>query len=168
MPATSVYSAEDQWSAVLDRGGLVDFFGSRLTVPVQRRFGDVASVQRYCSAVLGLEPVRTAYPRAGAVAVRERAGQSRAHYEVATATIAIPLRETWAGRETVVLHELTHHLLCTAEGGQGLDRTRRQWHGIAFRDALCRLAETVLGPPAALLLRAGYEEAGLRTVPASA
>ncbi|HAN71376.1 MAG TPA: TIGR04338 family metallohydrolase, partial [Actinobacteria bacterium] len=41
MPANAVYAAEDQWSAVLDRGGVVDFFGSRIDVPMQRRFGDV-------------------------------------------------------------------------------------------------------------------------------
>ena len=37
MTAPALYAAEDQWSAVLDRGGVVDFFGSRLDVPLQRR-----------------------------------------------------------------------------------------------------------------------------------
>jgi putative metallohydrolase (TIGR04338 family) len=55
---SAVYSAEDQWSAVLDRGGVVDFFGSRIDVPQQRRFGDLASVRRYVDAVLALPSVQ--------------------------------------------------------------------------------------------------------------
>ena len=35
----AVYAAEDQWSAALNRGGVIDFFGSRLQLPVQTRFG---------------------------------------------------------------------------------------------------------------------------------
>ena len=171
MPASLVYAAEDQWAAVLDRGGVVDFFGSRLDVAPQRRFGDLAAVRTYVSWVLERPPVLAEYPDAGPVVVRERGGQSRAHYEIAaahsgaaTATIAIPMRDAWAARESVVLHEIAHHLACSravvGPGGPG----RRQWHGIEFRRTMCRLAEVVLGEPASLLLRAGYEEAGLRTV----
>ncbi|MDO8309779.1 MAG: TIGR04338 family metallohydrolase [Actinomycetota bacterium] len=170
MPASVVYAAEDQWAAVLDRGGVVDFFGSRLDVPPQRRFGDLAAVQTYVSWVLQRPAVLAEYPEAGPVVVRERAGQSKAHYEAALASIAIPMRTAWAARESVVLHEVAHHLACSvpergsAPGSKPGPPSRRQWHGIEFRRAMCRLAEVVLGEPAALLLRAGYEEAGLRTV----
>ena len=37
---------------------------------------------------------------------------------------------------------------------------------ISYLTAMCALVDVVLGPEAALLLRSGYEEAGLRTVPA--
>ena len=67
MPASAVYAAEDQWSAVLDRGGTVDFFGSRLDAPMQRRFADVASVQAYVDALLARPGVRSAYPSTGPV-----------------------------------------------------------------------------------------------------
>ena len=163
MPASAVYAAEDQWSAVLDRGGTVDFFGSRIEVPTQRRFGDVASVQRYVGAVLALPAVRQAYPQAGPVHVRERAGQGRAHYEAGTRTIAIPLQTTWAARESVVLHEMAHHLACSV-GGATAAGVRREWHGVAFRRAMCTVVRSVLGVEAELMLRAGYEESGLRTV----
>jgi putative metallohydrolase (TIGR04338 family) len=160
MPPSAVYAAEDQWSAVLDRGGQVDFFGSRLDVPMQRRFADVGSVQGYVDHVLALPAVRRAFPDAGPVVVRERAGQGRAHYEPATCTIAIPLRSLWAGRESVVLHELAHHVALAA--GVPADPRGRRWHGAEFREAMCTLVAEVLGEPSALLLRAGYDAAGVR------
>lgn len=158
MPASLVYAAEDQWAAALDRGGAIDFFGSRLDLPLQRRFGDLAAVQAYCARALTLPGVRRAYPDAGAVRVRARAGASRAHYEADTATIALPLSAGWAARESVVLHELAHHLAPPEPGDV---------HGVAFRSAMCRLVEEVLGAPAALVLRAAYEGAGLRTTEAA-
>lgn len=159
MSATAVYAAEDQWSAVLDRGGVVDFFGSTVDVPQQRRFADLPSVQAYCAGVLARPAVRSAHPAAGPVHVRERAGQARAHYEPAAATIAIPLRELWAGREAVVLHELAHHLVCSsAAPGSG----RVSWHGREFCAAMDLLVREMLGDAAALLLRAGYDAAGVR------
>ena len=156
-----MYAAEDQWSSVLDRGGSVDFFGSRLDVTAQRRFGDIDSIRRYVEAVLALPAIASRYPRVGAVVVRERAGQSRAHYEAHTSTIAIPMKSTWAARESVILHEVAHHLVGSTKQSTS---TRHQWHGVSFRQAMCLLAQVVLGAEAALLLRAGYEEAGLRTV----
>ena len=92
--------------------------------------------------------------------MRERSGQRRAHYEPATATIAIPIRDLWAGREAVVLHELAHHLACSA--GVPASASGRRWHGAEFRAAMCDLVTEVLGAQAALLLRAGYDAAGVR------
>jgi putative metallohydrolase (TIGR04338 family) len=160
MPPSALYAAEDQWSAVLDRGGHVDFFGSRLDVPVQRRFGDVGSVQAYVDRVLELPLVRSGYPQAGPVHVRDRVGQRRAHYEPASSTIAVPMRELWAGRESVVLHELAHHLACST--GVPAAPAGRRWHGSEFQTAMCALVAEMLGEPAALLLRAGYDAAGVR------
>lgn len=151
---SQVYAVEDAWSSVLDRGGTVDFFGSQLHVPVQRRFGDLPAMQAYADhclahSGLGLPPVR----------VRPRQGHHRAHYEAAAdgiGVIAIPLQARWACRESVLLHELAHHLVA-------FDPQSRcaAWHGRSFRQALCRLAELALGPEAALLLRTGYQGAGL-------
>lgn len=158
MPASLVYAAEDQWAALLDRGGAVDFFGSRLDLPMQRRFGDLAAVRAYCDHVLALPGVRRAYPDAGPIRVRGRAGAARAHYEASTATIALPVDATWAARESVVLHELAHHLAPPSPGDV---------HGVVFRAAMCLVVEEALGSPAALVLRAGYEGAGLRTTGAA-
>jgi putative metallohydrolase (TIGR04338 family) len=151
---SAVYAAEDQWSAVLDRGGLVDFFGSRIDVPAQRRFGDLAGVRRYVVGVLALPSVVERFPGVTPVAVRERAGQTKAHYEPDTGTIAVPLKAAWAAREAVILHELSHHLMAV-EGLVVMD-----WHGPEYRRTMIDLVAAVLGDSAALLLRAGYAEAG--------
>lgn len=151
-----MYAAEDQWSALLDRGGVVDFFGSRLDVPEQMRFADLDSVRRYVERVLGLEAVRRSFPDVPPVSVRARAGQAKAHYEPGPAVIALPMEARWAGREAVVLHELAHHLSI----GEGLTPGADDWHGPIYRQVMCRLVADVLGEPASLLLRAGYEECG--------
>ena len=160
MPPSAVYAAEDQWSALLDRGGTVDFFGSRMDVPTQRRFADIVTVQAYVDAALAVPSVKAAYPSVGPARVRERSGQRRAHYEPTTGTIAIPVRTLWAGRESVVLHELAHHLACGA--GVPSDHTGRRWHGREFQSAMDVLVLATLGEAAALLLRAGYDAAGVR------
>ncbi len=157
-----MYAAEDQWSAVLDRGGTVDFFGSRFDVPVQRRFGDIESIRGYVETVMATSHVIERYPQAGPLTVRERAGQARAHYEPGSATIAIPLRSLWAARESVILHEVAHHL--TSSSAPTAAAARRDWHGTRFRGVLCGLTAAVLGEQAALLLRGSYEGAGLTVV----
>ena len=159
MPASAVYSAEDQWSAVLDRGGVVDFFGSRLDVPMQLRFADVDSVQAYVDRVLARDRVVEAYPRAGSVTVRPSRSRVRASYRPDAKAIDLP-GELWAGREAVVLHELAHHLVCST--GQAPASAARRWHGVEFLDAMDVLVLEMLGESAALLLRAGYDSAGVR------
>lgn len=140
---SSVYAAEDQWSAVLDRGGPIDFFGSHLVLPVQLRFGDLAAMQSYVDARCAAEPSR------GSVRVRPRRGQASAHY--ADGVIAIPMESGWACRESVLLHELAHHV---ARGSQPP-------HGTAFRQAMLELVLEAQGPESALVLRTSYESNGV-------
>ena len=147
---SAVYAAEAQWSAMLDRGGVVDFFGSTLQVPIQRRFADIASVQRYVDRVLALPGIRER--AGGAVRVRERKGVTSAHYECASATMAIPISAQWSGREAVILHELGHHL--------HRDETAPA-HGVEYRRSMLRLVTVVHGDESALLLRTAYHGVGL-------
>ena len=165
-PPVRVYAVEDQWASLLERGGPVDFYGSALDVPAERKFADVASIQRYVDSVLSLDSIASQFPAATAVVVRARKGQTRAHYEPEPVpTIAVPLQERWAGRESVILHELAHHLACSAEPPRQDDPEK--WHGARYRSTMCTLVQIVLGDAACLLLRTGYEEAGLSTVLAS-
>jgi len=157
--ASAVYAAEDQWSGILDRGGVVDFFGSRFDVPLQRRFGDIATVQAYVDHVLGQPAVRSAYPAAGAITVVPTRSRSRAVYRPESQSIALPT-QLWAGRESVVLHEVSHHLACSC--GIAPARTSGRWHGAEFRGAMDVVVTCMLGEAAALLLRAGYDAAGVR------
>lgn len=156
-PVASVYQVEDQWAAALSRGGRVDFFGSSLTIPMERRFGDLESVRRYVDGVLALPSLVSAFPDLLPIHVRERRGQTKAHYEVDGNVIAVPLIQTWALRESVILHEIAHHLASSVN-------PPGDWHGASFRSAMCSLVGIVLGDEAALLLRSGYEGAGLPTV----
>jgi putative metallohydrolase (TIGR04338 family) len=99
--ASAVYGAEHQWSAVLDRGGIVNFHGSHIFVPVQKRFADIPSVQKYVDAVLTLDSIRERYPTAGSVRVRERRGQGKAHYEPSTAGDSDGGQSFWAGEHGI-------------------------------------------------------------------
>src|SRR5207253_2809467 len=83
----------------------VQLHGSTITLPIERRFASVESVQDYVDRVLSLNWVRATWPESStAVRVRRRAGQKAAHYEPDTATIAVPPGrpgQGWAMRELV-------------------------------------------------------------------
>lgn len=153
---SKVYAAEGQVRQILGTGGVIDFFGSTLDVPAERKFGDVDSIAPYLHKVLAYAPVAR-LPRAQApVTVRERRGASEAHYEYDAATIAIPpyRRDGWALRESVVLHELAHHLC-----GPGMG------HGPAFTAMLAHLFDHVIGPVAKHLLLVAYDQHGVEVGP---
>ncbi|MGY2116663.1 TIGR04338 family metallohydrolase [Nocardia gipuzkoensis] len=149
-----VYTAEALVWNMFDQadqmpGRQVEIFGSRLTLPVERRVVSLASMQTYVDTVLALEVVRSRYDRAQVpVTVRARRGHSRAHYETATATIAMPLHNRSMLRESVLLHELAHHLQPLGSPG----------HGRQFCVILCHLIELAIGAEAAWLLRATLAE----------
>lgn len=140
----AVYQAEDQWSAVIDRGGTVDFFGSSISAPIQLRFGRLEEVRTYVADVCSNLDVPTP-------TLRHRKGGTRAHY--ADGVIAIPSHEPWAMREAVVLHEITHHICVT--------RDDNVLHDDRFASLMLDLVRDRLGPEAELLLRAGYSGAGV-------
>lgn len=153
-----LYAVEDLVARILDRAAehpVVEVAGSHLTLPVERRFGDIAAVQRYVDAVLALGWVRDRWPRAALpVIVRERRGAARAHYQWAGSVLAVPTPENggrWALREMVVLHELAHHLGPADEPG----------HGPAFAGRMLGLVEEIIGPEVALLLRVTFSDAGV-------
>ncbi len=155
-----VYAAETFVRTLFDRAaergsGDVDFFGTRLTLPPEARFGEVAAVQRYVDDVLALPGVRERWPDAAGLTVRARRGATAAHYEKldGAGIIAVPDRRggDWALRELVVLHEIAHHL-CVA----------RPPHGPDFVATLCVLAEIAMGPELGYVLRVVYANEGVR------
>lgn len=156
---SKVYAAEQFVRTLFDRAAergtrTVDFFGTQLTLPPEARFASMDSVRRYVDDVLGLPSVRSRWPTAEPLTVRGRRGVTAAHYEFdgSLATIAVPdRRTTWALRELVVLHEIAHHL-CRVEPAHGPD----------FVAAFCELAETVMGPEVAHVLRVTYAKEGVR------
>jgi putative metallohydrolase (TIGR04338 family) len=154
-----VYAAEEFVRTLFDRAGehgnrAVDFFGTQLTLPPEARFGSTDAVQRYVDDVLHLPVVRRRWAPAVRLTVRSRRGVTAAHYERDDdgAHIAVPdQRSTWALRELVVLHEVAHHL-----------STADPPHGPEFVATFCELAEAVMGPEVAHVLRVVYAKEGVR------
>lgn len=147
-----VYAAEDAWAMRLDaaRQGATcaQVAGSSVVLPAEVRFGDLAAAQAYATHHLRSWDVPP-------VLLRRRRGLTKAHWEP-PGTIALPLPERgtpWALRESVLLHELAHHLGCHLDGGAD--------HGPSFRTRMLELVTSVLGPEAALALRVDYAEAGV-------
>ena len=155
---SKVYEAEALVRRIFDRSHdypIVEVAGSRLTLPPERKFGTLDSVQTYVDRVLALNWVLERWPRAGpTVTVRARAGQARAHYERIPPTIAVPLHHggsAWALRELVVLHEISHHLAADDEPD----------HGSAFTGRMVELVDGVIGAEAAFLLRVTLMDVGV-------
>ncbi|GAB2649065.1 TIGR04338 family metallohydrolase [Nocardia goodfellowii] len=156
-----VYDAEQLVRGVFDRADeygsrTVDLYGSQITLPIERRFASVDSVQAYADKVLALNWVRAQWDRASVpVRVRSRAGATAAHYEAADAVLAVPLHTggtAWALRELVLLHEIAHHLGAASEAA----------HGPEFCSRYLELVDGIIGPEAALLLRATLLNCGVR------
>lgn len=130
-----VYAAESayvQWLEPADT--LID----------EHRFDSVRDIQSYVDETLlqvgCVDPCR----------VRPGKGNEMAMYHSREKAIVIP-ESAWALRESVVLHELAHHLVGASRG-----------HGLAFRSAHVNLVETVLGHEASKLLQYEYFQRGLK------
>jgi putative metallohydrolase (TIGR04338 family) len=156
---SKVYAAEEFVRTLFDRAQsrgerTLEFFGAAITLPPEARFASVESVRRYVDEVLGHPAVAQRWPDAEPLTVRSRRGYTAAHYErgAGRAAIAVPDRHTtWALRELVVLHEIAHHL-CPCQPA----------HGPEFTATLCDLADAVMGPEVAHVLRVVYMKEGVR------
>ncbi|MCW2670814.1 MAG: hypothetical protein JWO27_2711 [Frankiales bacterium] len=147
---SKVYAAEDAWALRLDaarRGApraLVA--GSSVLLPTEVLFGTLEAAQTYADGHLSGVP---------AVRLRARRGQGKAHWE-APGVIALPVPEhgrPWALRESVLLHELAHHV--------DFHRHDTADHGPTYRACMLELVGQALGPEATLALRVAYGEVGL-------
>jgi putative metallohydrolase (TIGR04338 family) len=149
-----VYRAEDAWAARLDaarRGAaLATVGGSRLLLPAERRFGSLDAAAGYARRVLALPEVTAVVGAAPPPELRTRRGVRAAHWEP-PGVVALPVPvhgEPWALRETVLLHELAHHV------GETTGRTCG--HRAPFPAVVVLLAQAVLGEEAAFALRVEY------------
>jgi putative metallohydrolase (TIGR04338 family) len=146
------YDAEHALTFVLDNGGTYEFFGSKLTLPIEARFGRIEDIDRYLARVYDHLDLPGTPPK-----VVEKRGQRSAHYSGWTREIHIPTLTGWAMRETVVLHELAHHL--TPED------TVNAGHGDRFCSCLVWLITRCIAPEAGLILSAEYGERGVHVTP---
>lgn len=151
-----VYRAEDSWAARLDaarRGAaLARVAGSSLLLPAELRFGTLAAASTYAEHVLGLPGVSDVAGGLGVPELRPRRGQRSAHWE-RPGVIALPVPrhgEPWALRESVLLHELAHHI------GESTGSTTG--HRAPFPAMVLLLVRAALGEEAAFALRVAYGE----------
>jgi putative metallohydrolase (TIGR04338 family) len=151
-----VYRAEDAWAARLDAArqgaGLATVGGSRLVLPPERRFGTLATASEHAARVLALPAVLDLFGPVPPPELRVRRGLRAAHWE-APGVIALPVPvhgEPWGLRETVLLHELAHHV--------GETTGRSVAHLAPYPAILLLLVGATLGPEAALALRVAYGE----------
>ncbi len=149
---TRAYHAEWQLQRMLDRQAdcpTVVVAGSTITLPAERKFGDLDSIQRYVDAVLALAWVKERWPVQAnkPVLVQRRPGDDAAHYR--RGVIAIPDHGVrWAMRETTVLHELAHHL----------DNFFGPAHGSTMQATLVDLMSIAMGEEVGFLLRVLYHQ----------
>lgn len=130
-------------------------FGVSVPLPPEAKFGNLESIQRYVETVLTTGSVVATFGRHPVPGVRERRGQQRAHYETdgTRHAIAIPDgRPAWVMRETVVLHEVAHHLDRDLGDQHGA-------HGRSFANTFATLLGLVMGPQAELAMRVLYDSA---------
>lgn len=133
----------------------VDFYGSTLVIPDERKFGDIAGVQRYVDAVLDLNWVRATWPQHAIrrINVRARRGNRFAEYQRLGSVLSVPPHKegiSWAMRELVILHEAAHHL-----DPSGVH------HGPVFAGIFLRLVTEIIGPEVGLLLTDAFASNGV-------
>ena len=156
---SNVYAVENLVSKMIDTAteqGIttLQVAGSTIPVPIERKFGDLAGVQRYVDLVMSRVAVDYGVPET--ITVRARKGDARAHYEPFTAVIAVPPHpnrgQSWAMRELLVLHEIAHHLTSKA----------LQSHGPEFVAAEMDLMDRFVGPEMAFLFRVLAHDSGVK------
>jgi len=151
-----VYRAEDAWSGRLEAArqgaGLATVGGSRVLLPAERRFGTLETAAEHAARVVTLPAVTAVFGPVDPPRLRLRRGTRQAHWE-SPGVIALPVPrhgEPWGLRETVLLHELAHHV------GETTGRTAG--HAAPYPAVLLFLVGATLGPEAALALRVAYGE----------
>ena len=151
-----VYRAEDAWAARLDAARLgaamATVAGSAVLLPAERRLGDLTAARDYAARALALPAVTAVVGTVPPVGLRRRRGTGRAHWEP-PGVIALPVPvhgEPWALRETVLLHELAHHVGEATRLAEG--------HRAPFPALVLLLVDAVLGEQAAFALRVAYGE----------
>lgn len=152
----AVYAAEQQVRQLMDTAEEVDdwtldFHGYTMTLPQERKFADLASIERYYGQVCTLTRVQERWPGVKAPKVAERTEMGAAHYETWNRTVKIPMKWNgrWAQRELVVLHELAHHM------------TPYDGHGAEFRGAYVFLVGVCMGQEIGMVLgEQMYEQVG--------
>ena len=145
--ASKVYQVEFALQDILDVCSEGDntyrgIAGMQLTMPVEYKVGELDHIQRYANAVIrdynGRHDTRHKKVR---VVEGRRSLHKKAYYTHGMGRITLPQRDSgsWAWRQTVVLHEIAHHLApCPG-------------HGVEFAEVMLDLLENYVGLQAGLV-----------------
>jgi putative metallohydrolase (TIGR04338 family) len=133
----------------------VELMGTVISLPLERKFASVESIQTYVERLLALPVIREAFPSFNGsvptVQAAKRATKRACYY---WGTIEIPMGfqggSRWACREMIVLHELAHHM---APGDA---------HGARFRYAFVKLVEIAMAPEVGFALQVCWYQAGIQ------
>jgi putative metallohydrolase (TIGR04338 family) len=106
--------------------------------------------QEFCDLICEMENV----PK---VKVRKRQGNRVTHYQSIDGVIAVAM--TWGNRESVLLHELAHHIMTVRHGYERYQRIPA--HGSEFAGTFLHLLGYYL-PPLGSQLRKYYRQLGAR------
>jgi len=145
--ASKVYQVEFALRDILDVCSEGDktyrgIAGMQLTMPAEYKFGELDHIQRYANAVIRDYNSRHD-TRHGKVRVVEgrKSLHRKAYYTHGMGRITLPQRDSgsWAWRQTVVLHEVAHHLAPC------------QGHGEGFAEVMLDLLENYVGLQAGLV-----------------
>lgn len=146
-----VYSAEDRLAEIFRNTAVsrtTEIKGATLTLPDERRFGALETVQRYVDHAVKV--CADVYPVGPCEVMVGRSTLKRKAYW-RDGKITLPRLETtdWAWRELVVLHEVAHHLT--------------PWHGhdSIFAGAFVHLLNEMMGPEAGWLASVLYMDNGV-------
>lgn len=151
-----VYAADQQMRRMLDRQHefpLVTVAGSRITVPLERKFGTLEQIQEYVDTLTARSWPGYEWAQGEHVQVVKRHGTEAAHYNVGKIHVADftdnKRLTRWALRQFVICHEFAHHLA-----------TQKAKHGPEFVQAFRMLVTDQMGPEAGLMFNVLMNEAG--------
>lgn len=138
MSKDAVYRAEFNLRDIFRNGKMsrnATIAGVTITLPDERLFGSLLTVQGYVDYVLDV--VRDEYPSRPCTVREGRKNLRRKAYHQGN-EIVLPQREVtdWAWREIVILHEVAHHI------------TPGHGHDAAFCRAFTHLLTEIIGPEA--------------------
>lgn len=153
----ALYAAEQQLCRMLEQaraGVVIELFSSNIVLPVEQKFQSLQSVGDYLADVHSRTLLRLPRLPAHPPSLRERRGQTKAHYELESNLIALPIDGDWALREVVVLHEYAHFVTWQLYPEVAA-------HSNEFAQVMLDVVEQELGAQAAWLLGVAFSEAGV-------
>lgn len=159
-----VYQAEQFVAKILEQAKKTNTYtlkvaGKNLILPREKYFTTLGQITDYVNyQVLNDPQVVYRYGLRDYLKIRKRKGNMAAHFEIKNGEpcLAFPINElttSWAQRELVILHEVTHYLL--------MEQTSN--HDSWFVKTFGELVQIMLGDEVYFLFKYAFEQNGVAT-----